>query len=62
VSWRNESVIVEPILRREVMTIDELQRELRKHSIEWEDVARVQEARLNFDWTDVVRYGSERLA
>jgi uncharacterized membrane protein YcaP (DUF421 family) len=48
-------VIVEPNLRREVMTIEELQRALRKHDVDWEDVARVQRALLELDGTVTVQ-------
>lgn len=47
-------VIVEPNLRREVMTIEELQRALRKHGLEWEDVSRVEKALLELDGTVTV--------
>ena len=47
-------VIVEPNLRREVMTIEELQRALRKHGLEWDDVSRVQNALLELDGTVTV--------
>lgn len=50
-----DGVIVEPNLRREVMTIDELQRALRKHGFERQDVARVQTALLELDGTVTVR-------
>jgi len=36
------------------MTIDELQRALRKHGLEWEEVARVQKALLELDGTVTV--------
>ena len=49
-----DGVIVEPNLRREVMTIDELQRALRKHGLEWQDVARVKQALLELDGTVTV--------
>ncbi len=47
-------VIVEPNLRREVMTVEELQRALRKHGLEWDDVPRVQDALLELDGTVTV--------
>ena len=37
------------------MTIDELQRALRKHGFEWQDVARVQTALLELDGTVTVQ-------
>ena len=46
--------IVESNLKREVMTIDELQRALRKHGLEWEEVARVERALLELDGTVTV--------
>ena len=49
-----DGVIVEPNLRREVMTIDELQRALRKHGLEWNDVVRVEKALLELDGTVTV--------
>jgi uncharacterized membrane protein YcaP (DUF421 family) len=49
-----DGVIVEPNLKREVMTIEELQRALRKHGLEWEDVVRVQKALLELDGTVTV--------
>jgi uncharacterized membrane protein YcaP (DUF421 family) len=47
-------VIVMPNLRREVMTVDELQRALRKHGLDWDDVPRVQLAQLELDGTVTV--------
>lgn len=47
--------IVEPNLRREVMTLEELQRTLRKHDLDWEDVSRVKHAQLELDGTVTVR-------
>lgn len=47
-------VIVEPNLRREVMTIEELQRALRKRDVDWEDVSRVERALLELDGTVTV--------
>ncbi len=49
-----DGVVIEPNLKREVMTIDELQRALRKHGLEWDDVARVQMALLELDGTVTV--------
>ena len=43
--------IVEPNLAREVMTIDELQRALRKHDLAWNDLPRVEHAQLELDGT-----------
>lgn len=50
----DNGAIVEPNLRREVMTLEELQRALRKHDVEWEDVGRVQRALLELDGTVTV--------
>jgi uncharacterized membrane protein YcaP (DUF421 family) len=47
-------VIIEPNLRREVMTIEELQRALRKHGLDWNDVPRIQHALLELDGTVTV--------
>jgi len=49
-----DGVIVEPNLRREVMTIEELQRALRKHGLDWDEVTRVQQALLELDGTVTV--------
>jgi uncharacterized membrane protein YcaP (DUF421 family) len=46
--------IVEPNLRREVMTIDELLRALRKHDLAWDDLPRIQHAQLELDGTVTV--------
>ena len=43
--------IVEPNLRREVMTLEELQRALRKHELDWDDLPRVEHAQLELDGT-----------
>jgi uncharacterized membrane protein YcaP (DUF421 family) len=50
----HNGVIVEPNLRREVMTTEELQRALRKHGLDWDDVKRVQQALLELDGTVTV--------
>jgi uncharacterized membrane protein YcaP (DUF421 family) len=47
-------VIVMPNLRREVMTIEELQRGLLKHGLDWNDVPRVHLAQLELDGTVTV--------
>ncbi|MCL4396563.1 MAG: DUF421 domain-containing protein, partial [Chloroflexi bacterium] len=47
--------ILSPNLRREVMTLEELQRALRKHDIDWDDVSRVERAVLELDGTVTVR-------
>ena len=47
-------VIVEPSLRREVMTVEELQRALRKHDLDWQDVPRIERAQLELDGTVTV--------
>ncbi len=38
-------------LRREVMTVEELQRALRKHDLDWEDIPRIARAMLELDGT-----------
>ena len=43
-----------PNLRREVMTIEELQRALRKHDLDWGDIPRIEHARLELDGTVTV--------
>lgn len=43
--------IVGPNLRREVMTIEELQRALRKHDLDMSDISRVERALLELDGT-----------
>lgn len=43
--------IVKPNLRREVMTIEELQRALRKHDLDMTDISRVERALLELDGT-----------
>ncbi len=47
-------VIVEPNLRREVMTMDELKGALRKHDLDWQDVPRIEHALLESDGTVTV--------
>ncbi len=47
--------IVQPTLRREVMTLEELQRALRKHDLGWEDVSQIQSAQLELDGTVTVQ-------
>lgn len=51
--------IVEPNMRREVMTLEELQRSLRKHDLGWEDVSRIQRALLELDGTVTVQLKGE---
>jgi uncharacterized membrane protein YcaP (DUF421 family) len=41
--------VVEPNLAREVMTVAELQRALRKHELDWTDLGRVERAWLELD-------------
>jgi uncharacterized membrane protein YcaP (DUF421 family) len=43
--------IVETNMRREVMTLEELQRSLRKHDLGWEDIPRIRRALLELDGT-----------
>jgi uncharacterized membrane protein YcaP (DUF421 family) len=47
--------IIQSNLRREVMTITELQRALRKHDLDWEDVPRIEHAMLELDGTVTIR-------
>ncbi len=47
--------IIEPNLRREVMTVDELQRALRKHDLDWDELSRVEHAQLELDGTVTVK-------
>jgi len=44
-------VIKDANLRREVVTIEELQRALRKHDLDWEDIPRIERATLELDGT-----------
>ncbi len=44
-------VIKDANLRREVVTIEELQRALRKHDLDWEDILRIERAMLELDGT-----------
>jgi uncharacterized membrane protein YcaP (DUF421 family) len=41
--------IVQPNLRHEVMTLEELQRALRKHELDWRDLPRIEHAQLELD-------------
>ncbi|MDE3088247.1 MAG: hypothetical protein KGJ80_02525 [Chloroflexota bacterium] len=43
-----------PNLRREVMTMEELQRALRKHDLDWDEVSRIEHAQLELDGTVTV--------
>lgn len=47
--------IVEPNMRRELMTLEELQRSLRKHDLGWEDVSQIQRALLELDGTVTIQ-------
>jgi uncharacterized membrane protein YcaP (DUF421 family) len=51
--------IVEPNLQREAMTLEELQRSLRKHDLGWEDVSQIQRALLELDGTVTVQLRPE---
>lgn len=51
--------IVEPNMRHELMTLEELQRALRKHDLGWEDVSQIQRALLELDGTVTVQYKRE---
>jgi uncharacterized membrane protein YcaP (DUF421 family) len=46
--------ILEPNLRREVMTLEELKGALRKHDLDWQDVPRIDRALLESDGTVTV--------
>jgi uncharacterized membrane protein YcaP (DUF421 family) len=50
----DNGLVVEPNLAREVMTVAELQRALRKHSLDWTDLGRVERAWLELDGTVTV--------
>jgi uncharacterized membrane protein YcaP (DUF421 family) len=52
--------IVESNLRREVMTLDELQRALRKHDLDWRDLPRVEHAQLELDGSVTLHLKPER--
>lgn len=41
--------VIEPGLKRELMTIEELKRALRKHDLDWEDLSCIQHAQLELD-------------
>jgi uncharacterized membrane protein YcaP (DUF421 family) len=47
--------IVEPNMRREVMTLEELQRSLRHHNLGWEDVTQIRRALLELDGTVTIQ-------
>ncbi len=51
--------IIEPNMRHEVMTLEELQRSLRKHDLGWEDVSQIQRALLELDGTVTVQLKGE---
>ncbi|MCL4489560.1 MAG: DUF421 domain-containing protein [Chloroflexi bacterium] len=51
--------IVEPNLKREVMTLEELQRALRKHDLGWEDVSQIQRALLELDGSVTIQLKGE---
>lgn len=51
--------IIQPNMRREVMTLEELQRSLRKHDLGWEDISQVQRALLELDGTVTVQLKRE---
>ncbi len=51
--------IVQPNMRREVMTLEELQRSLRKHDLGWEDIARIRRALLELDGTLTIQMKGE---
>ena len=47
--------IVEKNLQREVMTLEELQRAMRKHDVEWHELGRIKRALLELDGTVTVQ-------
>ncbi len=47
--------IIEPNMRHEVMTLEELQRSLRKHDLGWEDISQIQRALLELDGTVTIQ-------
>ena len=49
-------------MRREVMTLEELQRALRHHNLGWEDVAQIRRALLELDGTVTVQLKGDRAA
>jgi uncharacterized membrane protein YcaP (DUF421 family) len=51
--------IVEPNMRRELITLEELQRALRKHDLGWEDVSQIQRALLELDGSVTVQLKRE---
>lgn len=51
--------IVEPNMRREVITLEELQRSLRKHDLGWEDISQVRRALLELDGTVTIQLKRE---
>ncbi len=51
--------ILEPNLRREVMTLEELQRALRKHDLGWEDISQIHRALLELDGTVTIQLKRE---
>lgn len=46
--------VIHSSLRREVMTMDEFQRALHKHDLDWEDIPRIERAQLELDGTVTV--------
>lgn len=54
--------IVESSMRREVMTLEELQRALRHHNLGWEDVAQIRRALLELDGTVTVQLKGDSAA
>ncbi len=51
--------IVQANMRREVMTLEELQRSLRHHDLGWEDIPRVRRALLELDGTLTIQLKRE---
>ncbi len=51
--------IIEPNMRHEVMTLEELQRSLRRHDLGWEDISQIQRALLELDGTVTVQLKSQ---
>ncbi len=51
--------IVQTSMRREVMTLEELQRSLRKHDLGWEDISKIRRALLELDGTVTIQLKRE---
>lgn len=51
----DQGQIIKPNMQREVMTLEELQRSLRKHGLRWEDLSQIECALLELDGTVTVQ-------